>query len=109
MLNTILPVIHIDIIEFWQDLEETVWTDDAPSTLTSTNMEITPTKSSFGEVHTNIYFVFQFYISFTHYKVWKDQFVSLIVWKSTQHSDNSLPFLKITKHCLKSKVSEKKI
>ena len=51
MLNTILPVIHIDIIEFRQDLEETVCTDNAPSTLTSTNMEITPTKSSFGEVY----------------------------------------------------------
>ena len=71
MLNTILPAIHIDIIEFRQDLEETVCTDDASSTLTSTNMEITPTKSSFGEVKNQyiIYIVFQFYISFTHYKV----------------------------------------
>jgi hypothetical protein len=51
MLNIILTAIHIDIIiEFWQDLEEIECTDDAP-TLTSTNMEITPTKSSFGEVN----------------------------------------------------------
>jgi hypothetical protein len=38
MLNTILPTIHI--VEFWQDLEGTVCTDDAPFTLTNTNMDL---------------------------------------------------------------------
>ena len=38
MLNTILPTIHI--IEFWQDLEETVCTYGDPFTSTSTNMDL---------------------------------------------------------------------